>query len=184
MTKTLNSKSRFERVSLICDVSYTHTGTVNMPTLRNLSTTSEGDINIIHTSAIFNHYVGTLLLNDRYGDRFDYETREKAKDIMEEVYEAWLTEDTNCSWVTLTDCFRQCGLHSLAYSIEQHFGLPSPLLVTKGMELCINKIYYCRCLGSWHCTISCVSIYSNKRGSWYKVHGPLHYCLCTCIYKT
>ena len=105
-----------------------------MPTLRNLPT-SEGDINIVHTSAIFNHYIGTLLLNDRYGDRFDYETREKAEDIMQEVYEAWLAEDPNCSWVTLTDCFRQCGLHSLARSIEQHFELPSPLLDTEGMLL-------------------------------------------------
>ena len=51
---------------------------------------------------------------------------------MRELYEAWLAEDPNCSWVTLTDCFRQCGLQSLARSIEQHFGLPSPLLDTEG----------------------------------------------------
>ena len=80
------------------------------------------------------HQIGNILLNDRYGDRFDYRDREKAVDIVGEVYKAWLAEDPNCSWVTLTDCFRQCGLHSLARAIEQHFGLPSPLLDTEGMQ--------------------------------------------------
>ena len=47
-------------------------------------------------------------------------------DIMREIYREWLSEDINCSWTTLTDCFRQCDLNNLAYSIEQHFGLPSP----------------------------------------------------------
>ena len=78
--------------------------------------------------------IGNILLNDRYGDRFDYRDREKAMDIVGKVYEAWLAEDPNCSRVTLTDCFRQCGLHSLARAIEQHFGLPSPLLDTEGMQ--------------------------------------------------
>ena len=99
----------------------------------NLTTIGEGDINIIQGSVVRCRQIGILLLNDRYGDRFDYENREKVKGIMREVYEAWLAEDPNCSWVTLTDCFRQCGLQNLAQSIEQHFGLPSPLLDTEGI---------------------------------------------------
>ena len=100
----------------------------------NLTTLGERDINIIQRSAVHCRQIGNILLNDRYGDRFDYRDREKAVDIVGEVYEAWLAEDPNCSWVTLTDCFRQCGLHSLARAIEQHFGLPSPLLDTEGMQ--------------------------------------------------
>ena len=98
-----------------------------------LTTIGEGDINIIQRSALHCLPLGNILLNDRYGDRFDYSDREKAEDIMREVYMAWLAEDPNCSWVTLTDCFRQCGLHSLARSIEQHFDLPSPFLDKEGM---------------------------------------------------
>ena len=56
------------------------------------------------------------------------------------IYKEWLAEDTNCSWVTLTDCFRQCGLDHLAYSIEQHFGLPTPKQHSQGWTSTISKI--------------------------------------------
>ena len=114
---------------------YVHvTEAAKKPRLVNLTTLGEGDINIIQRSAVRCRQIGILLLNDRYGDRFDYENREKVKGIMREVYEAWLADDPNSSWVTLTDCFRQCGLQSLARSIEQHFGLPSPQQESEGIS--------------------------------------------------
>ena len=106
-----------------------------MQTLFNLST-SEGDIKIIQRTARQYHEIGVILLNDRYGERIDVIKRdeeERAQDIMQEIYKGWLAEGTNCSWVTLTDCFRQCGLDRLAYSIEQHFGLPSPQQESEGI---------------------------------------------------
>ena len=59
-------------------------------------------------------------------DVIEQDERGQEEAIMLTIYKTWLTEDTNSSWVTLTDCFRQCGLDRLAYSIEQHFGLPTP----------------------------------------------------------
>ena len=95
-----------------------------MPTLYNLST-SEGDIKIIQRSARQYYEIGTILLNDCYGERVDvmkHDEKERAKDIMRQVYKVWLAEDTNCSW---------------AYSIEQHFGLPSPQHESEGMWTCV-----------------------------------------------
>ena len=56
----------------------------------------------------------------------EHSLNRREMDIMREVYREWLAEDINCSWAELTDCFRQCDLNNLAYSIEQHFGPPSP----------------------------------------------------------
>ena len=106
-----------------------------MLTLMNLPT-SKRDIKIIQRSAKQYRQIGIILLNDRYGDRvkvIEQEKLGKGEAITLTIYTKWLAEDPNRSWVTLTDCFRQCGLHSLARSIEQHFGLPSPLLDTEGM---------------------------------------------------
>ena len=103
----------------------------NLLTLMNLKT-GEGDqtrdIKIIQRSAAHFREIGTRLLNDRYGERVDIidnDKRGKAKAIMLTVYQEWMAEDPNCSWVTLIDCFGQCGLHRLATSLEQHFQLPS-----------------------------------------------------------
>ena len=105
-----------------------------MLTLSNLST-SEGDIKIIQRSARPYRKIGIILLHDRYGERVDVIEQDKmwqSEAIILTIYTKWLAEDTNCSWVTLTDCFRQCGLDRLAYSIERNFGLPSPLLDAEG----------------------------------------------------
>ena len=99
-----------------------------MPTLINMPT-SEGDVKIIQQSAKEYRQIGIILLHDRYRARVDVIEQEelgKGEAIMQTIYTKWLAEDPNCSWVTLTDCFRQCGLDRLAYCIEQHFGLPSP----------------------------------------------------------
>ena len=98
--------------------------------------TSKGDVRIIQRSARQYRKIGIILLNDRYGDRvkvIEQEERGKGEATMQTIYTEWLAEDPNCSWVTLTDCFRQCGLNRLAYSIEQRFGLPSPQQELEGM---------------------------------------------------
>ena len=99
----------------------------NLLTLMNLKT-SQGDLKIIRRSAKHYHDIGILLLNDHHGDRVDVIVHDKMKAnaIMLTVYKEWIDEDPKCSWDTLTECFRQCELTSLASSIEQHFELPSP----------------------------------------------------------
>ena len=107
----------------------------------NLST-SEGEIKIIQQSAKYYRDVGTILLNDRHGDRvdvFEQDTRWKSEAMVLQIYKEWLGEDPNCSWMTLTDCFRECGADRLAYSIEQHFGLPSPQQIPEGVILAYLK---------------------------------------------
>ena len=99
-----------------------------MVTLENLST-SEGVINIIEETAHAYREIGTNLLNDRYGRRVEIiESNERGnvKRIMQEIYKRWIAEDEHHSWTTLTQCLRDCNLISLASTIEQHFGLPSP----------------------------------------------------------
>lgn len=116
-----------------------------MQTLYNLPT-SRGDIKIIQSSASHYRHIGTNLLDDRYGERIDeieLEKSRRGRDIIVEVYKQWLAEDTNCSWATLTDCFRQCDLNNLALSIEQHFGLPPPQQSPRGISL---LCYLCRLL--------------------------------------
>ena len=121
---------------------YCHTEKPDIATLVNLST-SEGDIKIIQRSARQYREIGIILLNDRYGERveaIEHDKRGQEEAIMLTIYKTWLAEDTNCSWVTLTDCFRQCGLDHLAYSIEQHFGLPTPKQHSQGWTSTISKI--------------------------------------------
>ena len=84
-------------------------------------------IKVIESTAAHYYNIGIILLNDRHGDRvtaIERSLNRQVMDIMREIYRQWLSEDINCSWTTLTDCFRQCDLNNLAYSIEQHFGLP------------------------------------------------------------
>ena len=106
-------------------------GEENKPDLRTLLTlqTNEGDINIIRRSALRYRDIGTILLDDRHGDQvdvFEHNKRGNAQDVMLEIYKEWLRQDSNCSWTILTRCLRQCGLNSLASSIEKHWGIPSP----------------------------------------------------------
>ena len=111
---------------------------IERPTLLTLDvlTTVDGrEIRVIEGTA--NHYdcIGPKLLNDRYGERVDTITRDergKGEKIIREIYKKWMREDVNCSWATLTVCFRDCGLNRLAHDIEQHFGLPSPPELPKG----------------------------------------------------
>ena len=116
-------------------------GATERPTLMNLMylSTSEGEgIDIIQESATSYRRIGTILLNDRYGNRVDIiesDMREKGEKIITEVYKEWMKEDPGYSWTTLTDCFRACNLNRLAHDIEQHFGIPSPLENVKGTDL-------------------------------------------------
>ena len=91
---------------------------------------SEGyGIRIIEDSAQSYHCIGNHLLNGNSGTRVDnIEENQKGKqeNIIYEIYKQWMREDQNHSWTKLTKCFRVCKLNSLAYDIEQHFGIPSP----------------------------------------------------------
>ena len=101
----------------------------DLQSLLNLPSHGGRVIKVIESSAARYYNIGIILLNDRHGDRvsaIERSLNRQVMDIMREVYREWLAEDINCSWTTLTDCFRQCDLNNLAYSIEQHFGLPSP----------------------------------------------------------
>ena len=101
----------------------------NLITLEKLTTRTGTVIKVIENSA--NHYkrIGAILLNDAHGERvetIENDLRGKGEAIIREIYKKWIREDTNCSWMTLTECFRDCNLHRLADDIEEHFGLPSP----------------------------------------------------------
>ena len=94
---------------------------IERPTLITLDvlTTVDGrEIRVIEGTA--NHYdcIGPKLLNDRYGERVDTITRDErgeGEKIIREIYKKWMREDVNCSWTTLTVCFRGCGLNRLAH---------------------------------------------------------------------
>ena len=100
----------------------------DMVTLRKLST-HNGVINIIQQTAARYRDIGTLLLNDRDGaivGGIEVSARGDLLVAVDMVYTKWIREDVDCSWKKLTQCFRDCGLNSLASDIEQHFGLTSP----------------------------------------------------------
>ena len=89
----------------------------------------EEDIHVIEESTNSYHSIGTILLNDRYGNRvetIEKDARERGERIITEIYKKWMAEDEKYSWTKLTNCFRACTLNRLAYAIEQHFGIPSP----------------------------------------------------------
>ena len=101
----------------------------DLQSLLNLPSHGGRVIKVIESTAAHYYNIGIILLNDSHGNRvsaIERSLNRRVMDIMREIYREWLSEDINCSWTTLTDCFRQCDLNSLAYSIEQHFGLPSP----------------------------------------------------------
>ena len=94
-----------------------------------LNTCVGKDIRIIEESASCYHFIGSHLLDDRYGSRveaIEYDAGDKRERIITEIYKKWMKEDPSYSWTTLTECFRACRLHRLANDIEQHFGIPSP----------------------------------------------------------
>ena len=99
--------------------------------------TSEGVINIIEETAHAYREIGTNLFNDRYGRRVGIiENDERGRlERMREIYKQWIAEDKHHSWTTLTECLRDCKLHTLASTIEQHFGLSSPVQVKEGTIL-------------------------------------------------
>ena len=101
-------------------------------------------MNIIEESASSYRHIGTILLNDRYGNRVDtieHDARGKTEKIITEIYKKWMAEDQHYSWTTLTECFRACGLNRLAYDIEQHFGISSPTEIQKGIYICNESFY-------------------------------------------
>ena len=98
--------------------------------LGNLRTHTGKVINIIQESAHAYRKIGTTLLNDRHGARVDNiesDEQGKSEKIMRKIYQTWIAEDERHSWTTLTECFRDNNLNTLASDIEQHFGLPSPV---------------------------------------------------------
>ena len=100
----------------------------NMITLRRLST-HNGVINIIQQSAARYRDIGILLLNDGNGTivrGIEVSARGDPAAAVDMIYTRWMEEDVDYSWKKLTQCFRDCGLNSLASDIEQHFMLPSP----------------------------------------------------------
>ena len=101
---------------------------LNMITLRRLST-HNGVINIMQQTAARYRDIGILLLNDGNGAivrGIEVSTRGDPVAAVDMIYTRWMEEDVSYSWKKLTQCFRDCGLNTLASDIEQHFGLPSP----------------------------------------------------------
>ena len=101
--------------------------------------THAGDINIMEESAFKYRDVGTVLLNDGHGVRVETVTQATKGDTVEAIrmiYTRWIREDVGCSWLKLTQCFRDCGLNNLANTIEQHVGLPSPQQPQKSILHC------------------------------------------------
>ena len=81
--------------------------------------------------------IGTILLDDRHGDQvdvFEHNKKGNVQDVILEIYKEWLRQDSN-SWTILTRCLRQCGLNSLASSIEKHWGIPSPPPSSKKLKV-------------------------------------------------
>ena len=58
-------------------------------------------------------------------ETIESDARDKGERIITEISKKWMAEDEMYSWMTRADCFRTCNLNRLAYSIEQHFGIPS-----------------------------------------------------------
>ena len=103
-----------------------------------LSRRDAKSIYIIEESATSYRRIGTLLLNDRRGKRVDIiesDEGEKAEKIITEIYKKWMAEDKNYSWTTLTECFRECRLKTLANDIEQHFGITLPQKSEEGIYI-------------------------------------------------
>ena len=99
----------------------------DMVSLRKLST-HNGVINVMQRSATRYRDIGVLLLNDRNGAIVrGIEVSAKGDPVaaLDMIYTQWMKEDVDYSWKKLTQCFRDCGLNSLASDIEQHFGLLS-----------------------------------------------------------
>ena len=106
-----------------------------MMTLGNLTTCTGEVINIIEETAKAYREIGTILLSDRHGarvDSFEIDENWKAKKIIRGIYKQWIAEDEHHSWIALTECLRDCKLNTLAYTIEQCFGLPSPVQIREG----------------------------------------------------
>jgi hypothetical protein len=88
-----------------------------------------GEIRIIQDSAHSYNCVGIHLLDDKCGNRvknIEITNRGNVGEIITEIYMKWMQEQENCSWTTLTECFRMCNLKRLASDIEKHFGFASP----------------------------------------------------------
>ena len=100
-----------------------------MQTLICIFTCAGREIRIIRDSATSYIHVGISLLTDRYGTRvknIESTKRGNVEEIITEIYMQWMQEQENCSWTTLTECFRMCNLKRLASDIEKHFGFASP----------------------------------------------------------
>ena len=100
----------------------------DMITLRRLSTCN-GVINIIQQTAARYRDIGILLLNDRSGaivHGIEVSARGDPVAAVDKIYTRWMEEDVDYSWKKLTQCFRDCGLNSLASDIEKHSGHTSP----------------------------------------------------------
>ena len=117
----------------------------DMVNLGNLPLCTGEVINIIEETAHAYRKIGTILLNDRRGarvDAFEIDENWKSQGMMRGIYQQWIKEDAHHSWTTLTECLRDCKLHTLASTIEQHFGLPSPI----GKCTCLWPVATCRWL--------------------------------------
>ena len=115
------------------------------PNLLNLMTlsTSEGNINIIEkTAALHYRKIGTYLLEDLGGVQVDIIKHDckTAEDIMQKIYQKWIAKDLSYSWTKLAECFRKCGLESLARTIERHFELPSPTEIHSQSKVMTSQV--------------------------------------------
>ena len=130
-----------------CNVSEQHTIHIHIGmrpdllSLEHLTIRTGKSINIIEETAHAYRKIGTILLNDRRGVRVDsleMDENWKTKEIMRRIYKQWIAEDEHYSWTTLTECLRACSLNTLASTIEEHFGIPSPVQMEEGTHAYIH----------------------------------------------
>ena len=69
--------------------------------------------------------IGTKLLTTALVDSISEVANEDPKKAIRLIYKRWIRTDKGHSWRKLTKYFKDVGLNSLAWELEDHFGLLS-----------------------------------------------------------
>ena len=97
-----------------------------MVTLLKFSTSTE-TINIMQKVSPQYKAVGTILLDDRDGNRLkaiEKSCKDDVDAITHEIFQEWITKDSNPTWGKLVECLKDASLHPLAKNIENCFPRP------------------------------------------------------------
>ena len=95
-----------------------------MSSLHSLSQTNGEDIKIIARASVKFRQIGTMLLDDKHGNRVAtiQSKTNNNEDAMYEIFCQWLREDTQRSWRKLVQCLRKCDCETLADEIDHALG--------------------------------------------------------------